>query len=331
MYNMQTNRPLLSVCIPTFNRPVELRTTLSIVATQIAALPIEMGQVVQCIVSDNHSSYDARALVAEFSERIALEIFVQESNVGPTMNFEYCYRRAGGKYVLILSDDDHLMDGALKAILTILYAYKPDIVFLPFTPQLKKIGVSGNLCCMKRNEFLSDVGILPSLISACILNRDLIVDILGQYLDTNMHHYNYFLHVVEHGETFYSFSHQMLDCPYEHNAGGYNWFAVFGDQIFRIIDDFPAQRINRALLNVIENKLLIDRIIPTFANRRIQGYTINQKFNEDTERKILIALSKRCRRFWAYWAILLPLYLIPRRILIAIKHVYKLKKYIIQS
>jgi glycosyltransferase involved in cell wall biosynthesis len=323
---MPAEQALLSICIPTFNRPAELRKTLSIVATQVAALPENMAGLVECIVSDNHSSYDAGSVIAEFAARLDLDLSVQDRNVGPTLNFEFCYARAHGRFVLILSDDDHLVPGALAAVLQVLAAHDPDIVFLPFTPMPKTADDFDQPRRLERNDFLASVGVLPSLISACILKRDRITDVLGSYLDTNIHHYHYFLHALEHGETFYAFSHQMLECPYEHNAGGYNWFAVFGEQFYRIVDEFPARRIHRAILTAIERRLLVDRIIPTFVNRRILGYTISAKFDDDSERKIFSTLSIRCRRFWAFWLILVPLYLTPARILVGLKRFYHFQK-----
>jgi abequosyltransferase len=320
---MPLNPVLLSICIPTYERPAELRKTLDIVAAQLAALPASRDAI-ECIVSDNHSSYDVAAVAAEFAQRLPLSLTIQAHNLGPTRNFEFCYAHASGRFILILSDDDHLLPGALSAIVSALQQHDPDIVFLPFTPTPGCAEAQAQR--LERNAFLAHVGILPSLISACIVKRERIAAVLGSYLDTNIHHYHYFLHALEHGDSFYAFPQQLLECPYEHNAGGYNWFAVFGNQFFRIVDEFPARRIERKILTAIERHVLIDRIIPTFVNRRSQGYTISQKFDDDSERKIFATLSVRCKRFAAFWLILLPLYLLPAGLLGMLKRFYHFQK-----
>jgi abequosyltransferase len=325
------NQPLLSICIPTYNRPNELRQTLSILLRQSENLPEKFKDKIQYIVSDNHSDYNILALIAEFAESLAIQSIVQHYNIGPTLNFEYCFRHAKGKHVLILSDDDHLVDGGLYKILACLERYEPDVVFLPFTPQPKLNAEASCTQFLERNQFLERVGYLPTLISSCIFKRELIQDVLGHYLETNMHHYNYFLHAIERGRRFEIFSQQMLSCPYEHNKGGYDWFAVFGEQFFRIVDEFEASRTNRSVLREIQRKMLVERIIPIFLNRRIHGYTINQESHEDSLRHIFLIVWKRCRGFAAFWLVFLPIFLLPRFALEALKKIYLRLRLVITS
>lgn len=316
------NQPLLSICIPTYNRPFELRQTLVILVKQIDSLPPIFIEKIQFIISDNHSDYDVTALIDEFAERLSIQLTIHDRNIGPTLNFEHCFLQAIGKYVLILSDDDHLVDGAVADILSCLAQREPDILFLPFGHQPEPEPDAASTQSLERNQFLAHVGLLPTLISACIFRRDLISVVQGRYLDTNLHHYHYFLHAVENGERFEVFCRQILDCPYKHNAGGYDWFAVFGEQFFRIVDEFEACRIERSILKAIEREMLVKRIIPTFVNRRIHGYTINRKFNDDSVRRIFSTVSKRCRRFVAYWLLFVPAYFLPAGLLNLMKKLY---------
>jgi abequosyltransferase len=316
------SQPLLSICIPTYNRQNELRKTLTIIDEQFLNVPNEFKNRIEIFISDNHSEYNVVSLVAEFKPRLEIDLKVNEKNIGGTLNYESCFCNATGKYVLILSDDDHFLDGALGEIVTCLLQLDPDIVFLPFTP------ISANLRCnqsslmLERNQFLKAVGMLPSLLSACIFRRDLIGGAFGRYLDTNMHHYFYFLHALEHGERFVYFNRQVLYCPYEGNAGGYNWYAVFGDQFFRIVEEFDAHRIDRRILTSIQRNLILSRILPTYFNHRIQGFTINRNFSKCSDREIFRILWKRCRHFVVFWLGFFPIYVLHPIILRTIKLVY---------
>lgn len=92
---------LVSVGIPTFNRPDGLDRTLSCITAQ--SYPW-----LEIIVSDNGSP-DPR--VAAVAERYALtdsrvHYFRQDSNKGPYFNFQFVLDRATGTYFMWMADDD---------------------------------------------------------------------------------------------------------------------------------------------------------------------------------------------------------------------------------
>lgn len=99
---METIDPLVSVCLPTFNRAASLRRALeSLLACSYHNIEI--------IVSDNASGDDTANLVREFSGRDArVKYFRHEQNLGPTKNFEFARAQASGKYFLWHADDDYL-------------------------------------------------------------------------------------------------------------------------------------------------------------------------------------------------------------------------------
>jgi glycosyltransferase involved in cell wall biosynthesis len=90
--------PLVSVIIPTCNRPDYLRVALrSVVAQTYKNLEI--------IVQDNASLSDPADLVAGFGNR-RIPLYRNATNIGLRGNFLAGYVRATGKYVTTLSDDD---------------------------------------------------------------------------------------------------------------------------------------------------------------------------------------------------------------------------------
>lgn len=320
--------PLLSICIPTFNRAVELRETLRILCEEIHQLPPEQQAMLEVLVSDNHSDkFDPKALVAEFQPKMGcfIELHQQTKNVGPTHNFEYCYKQSNGRHVFILSDDDHLCPGTLRELMTCLLNEQPDIIFLPFHETQTPAG-NPAYRKLKGNDFLKEVNLLPTLISSSILKRSLLEGHMGKYLDTHMHHFHYFLQALENGKTFVMLSKQALYSPYMENSGGYNWFSAFADHFFRIIDDFNGTNISQKVLRSIQRKMLVDRIIPTFVNTKINGYTINSQFNEAPQRKLMTIIHKRCKNFIEYWIIFLPLALTPSALLRIAKRIYLLQR-----
>jgi len=94
-------QPLVSVGIPTFNRPDGLRRTLQLICSQTY-------KNLEILVSDNASpGPETGELVRQFAaadRRIAY--FRQSSNIGPIGNFRFVLSKASGDYFMWAADDD---------------------------------------------------------------------------------------------------------------------------------------------------------------------------------------------------------------------------------
>jgi len=105
--------PILSVCIPTYNRLHYLKKALETLLPQAELHGIEV-----CI-SDNHSTDGT----AQYLEALAasgapkLRYVVQAENIGLDRNMMTVIRMGTGRYIYPIGDDDVLPDGSLKAIL----------------------------------------------------------------------------------------------------------------------------------------------------------------------------------------------------------------------
>src|SRR5689334_25352778 len=90
--------PLVSVVIPTYNRPDYLREALSSVVAQ-------RYRNLEIIVQDNASPADIAAVVESFHDP-RIRFIRNAENIGQFANFVTVFRRATGKYVACISDDD---------------------------------------------------------------------------------------------------------------------------------------------------------------------------------------------------------------------------------
>ena len=95
--------PLVSVGIPTYNRPKGLKRTLDSICTQTYPN-------LQIIVSDNCSTDNSvKAILEEYSNKDKrIESYVQEENRGAIYNFNFVLEKAKGEYFMWLADDDWL-------------------------------------------------------------------------------------------------------------------------------------------------------------------------------------------------------------------------------
>lgn len=94
--------PLVSVCIPTYNRARKLQRAVD-------ALLASSYKNLEIIISDNASSDDTENIcVALAQSDFRVKYFRHSENQGPTANFEFARSQATGKYFLWHGDDDYL-------------------------------------------------------------------------------------------------------------------------------------------------------------------------------------------------------------------------------
>lgn len=103
---------LISICIPTYNRPAQLKRMLdSIDATKVEDLDI--------VISENCSPKQAetRAVVEKYQKSHPYEVFYYENerNLGYDKNIRAVVAHATGRFCVFFSDDDMAMPGALDS------------------------------------------------------------------------------------------------------------------------------------------------------------------------------------------------------------------------
>lgn len=118
-----TPAPLLSLCIPTWNRGGRLSLLIENIKKEIQGLEAW----IEVVVADNASTDNTAELVA--ASPFPVIYGRQESTVGITNNifFATC-TLARGKFVWIVGDDDLIAPGGLKRVLDSLIA-RPDIEY----------------------------------------------------------------------------------------------------------------------------------------------------------------------------------------------------------
>lgn len=97
---MISSKPLVSIGVPTYNRPVELRRTLECLVKQTYSN-------IEIVISDNCStSADVEEVVNEFLSDERIKYFKQSINKGAPYNFTFVLDKSTGEYFKFLADDD---------------------------------------------------------------------------------------------------------------------------------------------------------------------------------------------------------------------------------
>ena len=124
-------KPLLSICIPTYNRAELLRSALLSLMPQLKELEGE----VELVVSDNCSTDDTRQVVEWARQFGPLRYHRNSENIGAIPNIlALADRLAAGEYCWLLGDDEMLRPGAVAKVVEILKAHAElDYVYVNYS------------------------------------------------------------------------------------------------------------------------------------------------------------------------------------------------------
>lgn len=110
--------PLLSICIPTYNRHESLKLLLELICEQI-----RFNSKVELVVSDNNSNDDTQKVLEKYSEIDNIRIYKNNSNIGAVGNIlKLTQVLAKGEYIWVIGDDDLLMPGAIDKLVKLIEA-----------------------------------------------------------------------------------------------------------------------------------------------------------------------------------------------------------------
>lgn len=123
--------PLLSICIPTYNRAELLRSALLSLTPQVK----ELGDDVELVVSDNCSTDDTRQVVEWARQFGPLRYHRNDENVGAIPNIlALADRLAAGEFCWLLGDDEMLRPGAVAKVVEVLKSHPElDYVYVNYS------------------------------------------------------------------------------------------------------------------------------------------------------------------------------------------------------
>jgi glycosyltransferase involved in cell wall biosynthesis len=115
MKNTVSSIPLISICIPTFNRAEHLKRLLYSIRAQVSVLTYEVR------VRDNASTDKTEDVFREIADNSDNWHYKKNTeNLGGRKNIKLCTEDAEGEYVYIVGDDDYFVPNAFKTIESLL-------------------------------------------------------------------------------------------------------------------------------------------------------------------------------------------------------------------
>lgn len=127
-----SDTPILTIAIPTYNRPHKLNRLLQILKEEIIRLNLISS--VRISVSDNSENSESTYAFENIDfGNIDVEYFRQVSNVGFDRNLTTLYNKCTTQYIWFISDDDIPLPDGIRKIVESLINQKPDLLLFSFS------------------------------------------------------------------------------------------------------------------------------------------------------------------------------------------------------
>jgi len=110
------NNPLLSFCIPTYNRGLLLKETIESIINQTSSSNIAL---IEICISDNASTDETKAIINEIKNNTPIKIVyhINKENLGADRNYLKVIEIASGDFCWFMGSDDTVRPGALNRVI----------------------------------------------------------------------------------------------------------------------------------------------------------------------------------------------------------------------
>lgn len=302
---------VLSICIPTYNRKSYLERSIN-------ALLHQLRDDIEVLISNNCSPDDTDEYCKTLDSRITYH--KQSENIGPDGNFLWLMDNAKGKYIILLSDDDYLEDGAVNRLINFLNGKEIGLGIINSRCQMKDgritdllygIGEDIEFSEEEITDFLERVGVQLTFISGLVFNRELLnkVQVKEQYNNTNLLQTCVALKCLEFNKKTALI--KTVTCVAESdNSSGYNFYKVFvknwHDVLFKV--GLSAGLPKKALINVY-NRTLGNFVLVFLIKDRLNTIPF-----ESNNRLKYLAFAWHFKKAWTrvYPALIMPKFLLKK-------------------
>lgn len=216
-------QPLLSICIPTWNRSKILSMSLDCFRKQLSSID---SSEIEIFVSDNCSDDDTPQVVQSFVSRgLPITYNRNSENIGAAGNFIKCMQWASGKYIWLLGDDDLVESDAIKYLLDKIREHDYGLIHIHHFKDIK----SECKEFINLDLFYKKISYWFTFMSGSIFRKDIVNNIdSSKYVKTHLLQMPYYLLSATKGEKNLLINKDLLLAGVDSaNNGGYNFYEVF--------------------------------------------------------------------------------------------------------
>lgn len=303
---MLANTPLLSFAIPTYNRARCLERLLVLLKREL-----EGETRVEVLVSDNASSDGTHTVVeACQSADFPIRYLKNTANQGADRNILQCIEAARGKYVWVFSDDDVVVPGTLRRVLTALAQEKYDIVCISpfFSPseeiQHRKFRHVPDLEFTRARDLARQVHVLFTFISGVIIAKERLSAVphppFASLFDSSLGQLGPFFTVLNAHRRSLVIRDPLVTATANRSVG-YGIYEVFGTNLTKIASEWiEDEDARKAIIGGT-----IQRFLPHWIllSRKSAASSVSEDPHE---------ILRRCfGKYSRYWIFNYPIYALP--------------------
>lgn len=257
--------PLLSICIPTYQRAGFLKLTLESITAQAA---FRDGDDIEVVVSDNHSPDETREVVEAFVQAFPGKVFYQrpETALTPDQNFEFVLGHGRGTYLKLHNDNLAFREGSLAAMLQLVLATQAEKPILFFTNGNMAAGQAIEVAATF-DQFVERASYFSTWIGGFGMWRDefhAIPDI-GRLYQLKLVQTDVLFRLLSIGKrAFIVYENYFSGMP-TGRKGGYNIARVFGHNYLALMKPYvDAGQLSRATYALEKRRILLRHTIPYY-------------------------------------------------------------------
>ncbi len=257
------SQPLLSICIPTYNRACYLWRTLNSITTQKSFL---FTDLVEIVISDNCSTDGTEEVCMEFVKKYPDKIryIKRDVPISGDENFVFVINQASGKFVKLHNDTCYVLEDSMSNIIN----------------DVQKADELGADACFFANSSISKEGLVKSfddlisnvsyfitwIASHCYRKSFLdSLDNINRFSNLNFAQVDILGRLFENGSSLYLSNKKYFSTIYVSGKGGYNIAKVFGYNYFYILELYKNKGlISKKVFNKNKFKTLFEHIIPYY-------------------------------------------------------------------
>lgn len=249
--------PLLSICIPTYNRAIYLDLCLSCIFSQL-----QNDSRVEVIVCDNASTDATPQVIARYASRYpSLKSFRNSTNIGGDRNIYLVAQLARGKFIKWQGDDDYFVEDSIPFLLDVIHDHMQcGIIYLNVHNHDGQVYTAEGA-----PAYLRTSGIMCTFISGIILRREDFEQIEKpfRYIDLSLNQAYMQYEILTRNPSFCVVNRRMFNFS-GNPPSGYN----LGEVVFRSYQTILRHFIGKGLseVDVQQEKLasLYNYILPWY-------------------------------------------------------------------
>lgn len=239
--------PVLSICIPTYNRSKYLFRLLDSLVHEISdnSLPVNIK------ITNNASTDDTESVCDEFLDKYKfISVIHQSENYGADFNIATAFSLSNGNYTWVIGDDDYVRQGAITAIINLITTNSyPDLIYLRSESTTEKIPgrVTEPLLFDVYHDpylFSKTVGVMFTFISAMVIKRNAKFNhepVLYKYDKSCLIQLSWVLSPLVENGSFVK-ANDVFVIAEPDNTGGYKMFEVFSRNLKFLCDSILGSK-----------------------------------------------------------------------------------------